>query len=144
MLHICLRYALDMPEMCLRYDWHIPEIYFFYMSGYSLTLYRSGYLTNWKGQGADLPPLLYGHQRIFLLVILDIYLEWVVKVKNPKAQVSTWKTVILRIFWKIGNFGENPKKKKICYLEIRFFVKKRSTIIEPRHIGRSVFFAKGP
>ena len=43
-----------------------------------------------KGSGGQIcPPLLYGHRRIFLLVFLDIYLEWVVKVKNPKPQVST-------------------------------------------------------
>ena len=42
-----------------------------------------------------------------------------VKDQNPKAQPSTFKIEALRIFWKIDIFGENPKKLKIRYLEIR-------------------------
>ena len=41
------------------------------------------------------------------------------KDQNPKAQPSTFKIEALRIFWKIDIFGENPKKLKIRYLEIR-------------------------
>ena len=41
------------------------------------------------------------------------------KDQNPKAQPSPFKIEALRIFWKIDIFGENPKKLKIRYLEIR-------------------------
>ena len=48
------------------------------------------------------------------------------KDQNPKAQPSTFKIEALRIFWKIDIFGENPKKLKIRYLEIRCSIQKRS------------------
>ena len=46
------------------------------------------------------------------------------KDQNPKAQPSTFKIEALRIFWKIDIFGENPKKLKIRYLEIRCIFQK--------------------
>ena len=64
------------------------------------------------------------------------------KDQNPKAQPSTFKIVALRIFWKIDIFGENPKKLKIRYLEIRCFIQKRSAKIKPRHLGCSSFLQK--
>ena len=48
------------------------------------------------------------------------------KNKNPKAQPSTFKIEALRIFLKIDIVGENPKKLKIRYLEIRCLIQKRS------------------
>ena len=41
------------------------------------------------------------------------------KDQNPKAQPSTFKIEAHRIFWKIDILGENPKKLKSRYLEIR-------------------------
>ena len=48
------------------------------------------------------------------------------KDQNPKAQPSPFKIEALRMFWKIDIFGENPKKLKIRYLEIRCLIRKRS------------------
>ena len=64
------------------------------------------------------------------------------KDQNPKAQPSTFKIEPLRFFKKIYIFGENPKKLKIRYLEIRCFIQKRSTKIKPRHLGCSSFLQK--
>ena len=47
------------------------------------------------------------------------------KDQNPKAQPSTFKIEALRNFWKIDVFGENPKKLKIRYLEIRCLIQKK-------------------
>ena len=60
--------------------------------------------------------------------IFIIFLNWDLvlaqKDQNPKAQPCTFKIAALGIFWKINIFGENPKKLKICYLEIRCLIKK--------------------
>ena len=55
-----------------------------------------------------------------------------VKGQNPKAQPFTLKIVALRNFWKIFNFGKNPKKIKNCYLEIRLYIQKRLVKIKPK------------
>ena len=64
------------------------------------------------------------------------------KDQNPKAQPSTFKIEALRIFWKIDIFGENPKKLKFRYLEIRCFIQKRSAKIKPSYLGCSSFLQK--
>ena len=80
-------------------------------------------LTLWGG--ADLPPLvLWLSEDIFNIFFNRGHVLYV-KGQNPKAQHSTLKIVAQRIFWKIINFGSNPKKSKIRYLEIRLFIQKR-------------------
>ena len=92
-----------------------------------LTLFLMGFLTNRTLWGADLPPplVVWLLEDIFYILFLDV------KGQNPKAQPSTLKIIALRRFWKILNFGENPKSLKICYLEIRIFIQKRPAKIKP-------------
>ena len=79
------------------------------------------------GGGQICPPSYMAIERYFL--VLDV------KGQNPKAQPSTLKIVALRIFWKIINFGKNPKMLEFCYLEIRLFIQKRPAKIKPRQVG---------
>ena len=94
---------------------------------------------NLMGRGRSDPPLLYGYPRTFLILFFNRGLVMDVKGQNPKAQPSTIKIVAPRNYWKIINFGKNPKKLKILYLEIRLFIHKSPARIKPRHIGCSGF-----
>ena len=102
-----------------------------HQAGVSESLIRRG--------GQICPPLVYGYRRVFSLFFLNRDLVLDVKGQNPKAQPSTFKIEALRIFWKINIFGENPKKLKIRYLEIRCLIQKRSAR-DPQWSDRTNFF----
>ena len=101
--------------------------------GVSESLIRRG------GGGRFAPPLLYGYRSVFSLFFLNRNLVLDEKDQNPKAQPSPFKIEALRMFWKIDIFGENPKKLKIRYLEIRCLIQKRSAR-DPQWSDRTNFF----
>ena len=83
-------------------------------------------------------PVIWLSEGIFIIFLnRDLVLDE--KDQNPKAQPSTFKIEALRIFWKIDIFGENPKKLKIRYLEIRCLIQKRSAR-DPQWSDRTNFF----
>ena len=96
---------------------------------YVLVYLTLSVLTLWNTSpvrgGADLPtPLIW--LSVFSIFFLNRDLVLDVKDQNPKPQPSTLKIEASRIFRKIDIFGENPKKLKIRYLEIRCLIRKRS------------------
>ena len=91
----------------------------------------------WGGQIC--PPFNYGYWRMFSSFFLARVLFLDVKGQNLKAQPSTSKNVALRALRKIYIFGQNLKKFKNRYLEIRLFIGKNAVKIKPRNIGCSSF-----
>ena len=65
-----------------------------------------------------------------------------VKDQNPKAQPSTIEIVALRYYWKIINFGKNPKKLKIRWNKT--FHPQKACQNEPKAHRMLCFFVKGP
>ena len=103
----------------------------------SLTLFLMGFLTNrtlWGSGGRSAPLVIWLSDDIFN-IFFNRGLVFDVKGQNPNARPCTLKIVALRIFWKIINFGKNPKMLKIRYLEIRLFIQKRPAKIKPRQVG---------
>ena len=92
-----------------------------------------------RGGGQICPPFNYGYWRMFSSSFLARVLFLDVKGQNLKAQPSTSKNVALRALRKICIFGQNLKKFKNRYLEIRLFIGKNAVKIKPRNIGCSSF-----